>query len=83
MNAAIACLEDTILRLVEEAKQASEMAIACSGASSEAVAFNISRSETLTQVLHTWSNQLQTFGLESQMNGVWADLRDFLRSQGY
>ena len=39
--------------------------------------------EALTEVLHTWSNQLETFGLANQLNGVWIELRDFLNALDY
>ncbi len=41
------------------------------------------RSEALTDVLHTWANQLQTFGMDAQFNGTSEELRAFLSSQGF
>ncbi len=81
MNPAISCIEDTIRLLLEEARQANETAIAkrttCDAA------FEVGRSEALVETLHTWSNQLQTFGLDAQLNGTWEELRAFLASQGF
>jgi hypothetical protein len=81
MNSAISCIEDTLHLLVEEAKHAKETADTNRGSPTEG--FDLGRSEALTQALHTWSNQLQTFGLNSQLNGAWDELRAFLASQGF
>ena len=81
MNPALACIEDTLRLLLEEAKQAKETAAARHGKSDEA--FEVGRSEALVEALHTWANQLQTFGLDAQLNGTYAELGAFLRSQGY
>ena len=81
MNPAISCIEDTLRLLLEEAKQAKETAVAKHGSSTEG--FEVGRSEALAEALHTWANQLQTFGLEAQINGTWEELRAFLASQGY
>jgi len=81
MNPAISCIEDTLRLLLEEAKQAHEAAAAKRGSPGEG--FEVGRSEALAEVLHTWANQLQTFGLDAQLNGAWDDLRAFLTSQGY
>jgi hypothetical protein len=45
--------------------------------------FEVGRSEALTDVLHTWAKQLQTFGLNTQLNGTSEELRAFLSSQGF
>jgi hypothetical protein len=81
MNSAIACIEDTLRLLLEEAKQAKETAAAKRGTPSEG--FEVGRSEALAEALHTWANQLQTFGLDAQLDGTWEELRTFLGSQGY
>ena len=81
MNAALSCIEDTLRSLLDDAKQADESAAANRGAAG--AAFEVGRSETLAQVLHTWSNQLQTFGLDSQLDGVWGELRTYLNRHGY
>jgi hypothetical protein len=81
MSSAISCIEDTLHLLVEEAKQAKEIAAANRGSPTEA--FDAGRSEALAQALHTWANQLQTFGLDSQLDGAWDELRAFLASHGY
>lgn len=80
MNPALSCIEDTLRLLLQEAKEAK--AAAAKREPAEA-GFNVGRSETLTQVLHTWANQLQTFGLDPELNGAWEELRAFLASQGY
>jgi hypothetical protein len=46
-------------------------------------AFDVGRAQALAEVLHTWANQLQTFGLDAQLNGTWDELRTFLASQRY
>jgi len=81
MNPAISCIEDTLRLLLEEAKQAKETVAAKRGSAAEG--FEIGRSEALTEALHTWANQLQTFGIDAQLNGTWEELRAFLASQGY
>jgi hypothetical protein len=81
MNPAISCIEDTLRLLLEEAKQAKETAATKRGSAAEG--FEVGRSEALTEALHTWANQLQTFGLEAQLNGAGEELRAFLTSQGY
>ena len=81
MNPAIACIEDTLHLLLEEAKRSAATVAAKRGNSGEG--FEVGRSEALTEDLHTWANQLQTFGLDAQLNGVWEELRAFLTSQGF
>ena len=81
MNPAISCIEDTLRLLLEEAKQAKETAAAKRGSPEEA--FEVGRSEALAEALHTWANQLQTFGLDAQLNGAWEELRAFLAGQSY
>ena len=81
MNPAISCIEDTLRVLLEEAKQAKETASAKRGCPEEG--FEVGRSGALAESLHTWANQLQTFGLDAQLNGTWEELRAFLTSQGY
>ena len=81
MNPAISCIEDTLRLLLEEAKQAKETAAAKRGTPQEG--FEVGRSEALAEALHTWANQLHTFGLDAQLNGTWEQLRAFLTSQGY
>ena len=81
MNSAISCIEDTLRLLLEEAKQAKDTTAAKRGSPSEG--FEVGRAEALTETLHTWANQLQTFGLDAQLNGAWEELHAFLASQGY
>jgi hypothetical protein len=81
LNPTISCIEDTLRLLLGEAKQAKETAAANRGSPGEG--FEIGRSEALAESLHTWANQLQTFGLDAQLNGTWEDLCMFLASQGY
>jgi hypothetical protein len=81
MNPALSCIEDTIRVLLEEAKEAKYLACAKRGTADEA--FAIGRSQALTETLHTWSNQLQTFELARQVPGLGDELRSFLESQGY
>ena len=81
MNPAISCIEDTLRLLLDEARQAKDTAAAKCGSSAEA--FEVGRSEALAEALHTWANQLQTFGLDAQLNGTWEELRAFLTNQGF
>jgi hypothetical protein len=81
MNTALSCIEDTLRSLLDEAKQADELVATNRGAAGEG--FEVGRTETLAQVLHTWSNQLQTFGLDTQLDGVWDELRAYLTRHGY
>ena len=81
MNEALSCIEDTLRSLLDEAKEARQVAVAGRGSAGEG--FVVGRAEALTEVLHTWSNQLETFGLTTQLNGVWTELREFLSPQGY
>jgi hypothetical protein len=81
MNPAISCIEDTLRLLLEEAKQAKETAAAKRGSPEEG--FEVGRSAALAESLHTWTNQLQTFGLDPQLDGTWEELRAFLTNQGY
>jgi hypothetical protein len=81
-NAAVSCIADTLRLLLEEAKQAQEAATAAKdGGAGEG--FECGRSEALAEALHTWANQLQTFGLETQLKGTWEDLSTFLARRGY
>ena len=81
MNLALSCIEDTLRLLLDEAKQAKK-ATAAKREPAEA-GFDVGRSEALNEVLHTWANQLQTFGLDAELNGAWAELRAFLTGEGY
>jgi hypothetical protein len=81
MNGALSCIEDTLRSLLEEAKEARRAADRGRGSPGEG--FVVGRAEALTEVLHTWSNQLETFGLSTQLDGVWIELREFLGPQGY
>jgi hypothetical protein len=81
MNPALSCIEDTLRLLLDEAKQAKQTADSKRGSPEEA--FEVGRSEALAEALHTWANQVQTFGLDTQLNGTWDQLRAFLASQGY
>jgi hypothetical protein len=81
MNPAISCIEDTLRLLLDEAKHANEAAAAKRASGEEG--FEVGRAEALAEALHTWANQLQTFGLEGQLNGTWDELRAFLQSCGF
>ena len=81
MNSAVFCIEDTLRLLLEEAKQAKDTAAANRGKPGEA--FEVGRSEALAEGLHTWANQLQTFGLDAQLNGIWEELCAFLASRSF
>jgi hypothetical protein len=80
MTPELSCIEDTIRFLLDEAKEARATAREKCGSPEEA--FAVGRAEALTEVLHTWSNQLQTFCVAPKLNGTWEILRSFLDSQG-
>lgn len=81
MNPALSCIEDTLRLLLAEAKEANQLAVTKRGTPEES--FDIGRSEALVEVLHTWANQLETFGLGTQLNGTWDEVRTFLTQRGY
>jgi hypothetical protein len=81
MNPAISCIEDTLRLLLEEARQAQQTAAAKRGSPEEG--FEVGRSQALAETLHTWANQLQTFGLDTQLDGTWEELHGFLTNHGY
>lgn len=81
MNPALSCIEDTLRLLLADAKEATELAARKRGSPEEG--FDVGRSEALVEALHTWANQLQTFGLDTQLDGAWTELREFLARQGY
>ncbi len=80
MNPALSCgAEDFTLRLLlEEAKEANAGAKRVTAEEG----FDIGKSEALTQVLHTWANQLQTFGLDAQLDGAVVARRRHRRAPG-
>ena len=78
MNPALSCIEDTLRLLLEEAKEAKA---AKRGTAEEG--FDIGKSEALTQVLHTWANQLANLRAGRPTGRRWEELRAFLSSQGY
>ncbi len=80
MNPAISCIDDTLRLVLDQARQARTEAAEKRGTPEEG--FDVGRAEALTEVLHTWANQLQTFGLDAQLNGTWEELRAFLTGQG-
>ncbi len=81
MNPAIGCIADTLRLLLEEANEAQDSAVAKRGSPGEA--FGVGRSEALAESLHTWANQLQTFGLDGQLKGIWEELVAFLTKRGF
>ncbi len=81
MSPELACIQDTLRLLLEEARQATEAAAAKQGQPEEG--FEVGRSEALTEALHTWANQLETFGVASGLNGAWEELKLFLAERGY
>lgn len=81
MNPGISCIDDTLRMLLAEAIIAKDTAAAKRGTLEEG--FEVGRSEALAEVLHTWANQLRTFGLDAQLIGTWEELQAFLNGQGY
>lgn len=81
MNAALSCINDTIRLLLDEAREARQLAREKRGTPEEA--FVLGRSDALTQSLHTWSNQLETFEIEPDLDGIRGELKSFLAHEGY
>lgn len=80
MNAYIACVSDTLARLIEEAK-ACELEIADSK-SQAGRAYEQGRAEALAQSLHTWKNQIETFGFLGELGLVGQGLVNFCLERG-
>ncbi|MFN6107205.1 MAG: hypothetical protein ACK5EA_22500 [Planctomycetaceae bacterium] len=80
MNAYIACLSDTLSRLLDEAKESEVAAAALNGQSEQA--YELGRVEAFTNSLHTWKNQLETFGIGSELGETWKSLNLFLQQRG-
>ena len=81
MSPAITCVADTLRLLLDEARQAGDTAASKRGQPDEA--FEVGRSQALIETLHTWVNQVQTFGFGTDLGPVWDDLRTFLAGHGY
>ncbi len=80
MNDYIACLSDTLSRILEDARECEASAFAASNPTEKA--FELGRIEALTNSLHTWKNQLVTFGIGETIGDVWATLNSFLQDRG-
>lgn len=80
MNAYIACLSDTLSRLLDEAKESEEAARMLNGQSGQA--YELGRVEAIINSLHTWKNQLETFGIGSELGDTWEALNLFLQQHG-
>jgi hypothetical protein len=80
MNVYIACVSDTLVRLIEEAKEC-ELVITRSDDQAGS-AYEQGRLDALTQSLHTWKNQIETFGLLVELGQVGQGLVDFCRERG-
>lgn len=76
VNAAQACLEDTLRLLLDVARQAHE------DAGSTRTPFDLGRAEALAESLHTWANQLRTFGLKQSLGPLGNELREYLEERG-
>jgi hypothetical protein len=81
MSPEVVCIQDTLRLLLEEARQAREAALAKRGRPEEG--FEVGRSEALAEALHTWANQLETFGVAPNLDGAWEELKQFLAERGY
>lgn len=80
MNAYIACLRDTLARLLDEAKESESAASWLNGQPGQA--FELGRVDAFSNSLHIWKNQLETFGIGSELEDTWADLNQFLQERG-
>lgn len=80
MNTYIACLRDTLFRLLEEA--AENEAAAAASKDLTVQAYELGRAEALTSSLHTWRNQLETFKIGSELGETWKSLNFFLKQRG-
>jgi hypothetical protein len=75
-------LSDTLQRLLEEAREEQDLAPPGSP-SGPTEAYQVGHLAALLESLHTWANQIQTFGLEQELGQVWDELHLFLTSKGY
>lgn len=80
MNDYLACFSDTLSRLLEDARECEASALAASNPTEKA--FECGRMEALTSSLHTWKNQLVTFGIGATIGDVWETLNLFLQDRG-
>ena len=80
MSAYIACISDTLIRLIEDAIECEGDATRIEDQSGHA--YNLGRAEALAQALHTWKNQLETFGLIEELGPVGQNLVKFCLDRG-
>ncbi len=80
MNIYVACMSDTISRLLEEVKESEANAMALNGQYEQA--YELGLVEALTNSLHTWKNQLETFGIGVELGNTWKALNQFLQEHG-
>jgi hypothetical protein len=80
MSPAALCISDTLRLVLDRAKEAQ---LANSDSSDVARAFETGRAQAFTESLHTWSNQIQTFGLQGEIGPVWDDIWLFLKEHGF
>lgn len=69
------CLSDTIIRLIEETIESEAEAARSEGEPGHA--YDLGKAEALAQTLHTWKNQLETFGLLEGLGRPGAKLVKF------
>jgi hypothetical protein len=81
MNASTSCLIDTLRLLLEEARQSNQLAETHRGHIEEA--YFRGHSDALVQSLHTWVNQIETFGLTEELDDLRSELLLYLKSHGY
>lgn len=80
MNDYVACLNDTLARLLDDVREIEGSASAMGNSTERA--FELGRIEALTSSLHTWKNQLVTFGIGPKIGKVWDALNSFLEERG-
>lgn len=80
MNNYIACISDTLYLLLERAHESEIAAKELPGQDEQA--YELAGGQALTHSLHTWKNQLETFGIGSELGEVWNRLNAFLQERG-
>jgi hypothetical protein len=81
MDLAVSCIQDAVRSLLDEARQAKELAVAKRGTPEQD--FEVGMSRGLAEALQTLANRLHASGLDSQLNGSWDDLCAFLDAETY
>ena len=72
-------MRDTLSRLLDEANESVATATELNGHAGQA--YELGRVEAFTNSLHTWKNQLETFGIGPELGDTWKALNLFLQER--